>query len=180
MPSVPSWKNAIAAWSDSIPEAIASTASTTLKYKANPASQPSTAGEACDGEKAKDFNGVESVEPQNEQAPLLCEFFNGYAPFLMVKATELIVQLRPRALWRLLYYRDSARRRAYRWCFRNGGFVWLAELFEFFFQCSRLQEKRSLADHAGAQLSFEAPLISSRSAGAMARLPYQDVISSDE
>ena len=100
--------------------------------------------------------------------------------FLMVKATELIVQLRPRALWRLLCYRDSARRRAYRWCFRNAGFVWLAEIFEFFFQSSRLKEKRSLANHAGAQLSFEAPLISSRSAGTMGRLPYQDVISSDE
>ena len=135
MPISPELEERIAAWYDSIPEAIASTASTTLKYKANPASQASTAGEAWDGEKAKDFNGVESVEPQNGQERSSANF-NGYAPFLMVKATELIVQLRPRALWRLLCYRDSARRRAYRWCFRNAGFVWLAEIFEFFFQSS--------------------------------------------
>ena len=43
---------------------LASTASTTLKNKANPASQASTAGEAWDGEKANDFNGVESVKAQ--------------------------------------------------------------------------------------------------------------------
>jgi anaerobic magnesium-protoporphyrin IX monomethyl ester cyclase len=84
--------------------------------------------------------------------------------FLMVKATELIIQLRPRALWRLLFYQDGAQRRAYRWCFRNAGFVWLSEIFEFFFQSSRLKEKRSLEDHAGAQLTYEAPLISSQSA----------------
>ena len=52
----------------------ASTASTTLKNKANPASQASTAGEAYDGEKAKDFNGVESVEARKRARPVLCEF----------------------------------------------------------------------------------------------------------
>ena len=57
---------------------LASTASTTLKNKANPASQASTAGEACDGEKPKDFNGVESVEAQNGQDRSSANF-NGYA-----------------------------------------------------------------------------------------------------
>jgi hypothetical protein len=46
----------------------------------------------------------------------------------------------------------------------NAGFVSLAEIFEFFFQSKRLKEKLSLEDHAGAQLFFDAPLISSRSA----------------
>jgi anaerobic magnesium-protoporphyrin IX monomethyl ester cyclase len=81
--------------------------------------------------------------------------------FLMVKATELAVHVRPRALWRLLFYKDRSQRRAYRWCFRNAGLVWLAEIFEFLFRSSRLKEERALEDHAGAQLSFEAPLTSS-------------------
>jgi anaerobic magnesium-protoporphyrin IX monomethyl ester cyclase len=80
--------------------------------------------------------------------------------FAMVKATELTVHFRPRALWRLLFYKDRAQRRAYRWCFRNASVVWLAEIFEFFFRGSRLKEERRLEDHAGAQLSFEAPLAS--------------------
>jgi anaerobic magnesium-protoporphyrin IX monomethyl ester cyclase len=80
--------------------------------------------------------------------------------FLMVKATELAVHIRPRALRRLLFYKDRAQRRAYRWCFRNAGLVWLAEIFEFFFRSSRLKKERPLEDHAGAQLSFETPLTS--------------------
>ena len=81
--------------------------------------------------------------------------------FLMVKATELAVHIRPRALWRLLFYKDRYQRRAYRWCFRNASLVWLAEIFEFFFRSTRLEEEQPLEDHAGAQFSFEAPLISS-------------------
>jgi anaerobic magnesium-protoporphyrin IX monomethyl ester cyclase len=81
--------------------------------------------------------------------------------FLMVKATELAVQLRPRALWRLLLYKDSAQRRAYRWCVRNASLVWLAEIFEFFFRSSRSKQERPLEEYAGAQLSYEAPLRSS-------------------
>jgi putative DNA primase/helicase len=59
--------------------ARASTASTALKNKANPVSPASTAGEACDGEKAKDFNGVESVEAQNGQDRSSANF-NGSDP----------------------------------------------------------------------------------------------------
>jgi anaerobic magnesium-protoporphyrin IX monomethyl ester cyclase len=82
--------------------------------------------------------------------------------FLMVKATELAVHIRPRTLLRLLFYKDRSQRRAYRWCFRNAGLVWLAEIVEFFFRSSRLKEERPLEEHAGAQLSFEAPLTSSQ------------------
>ena len=47
------------AWGPTSFPRSAFTASTALKNKANPASQASTPGEACDGEKANDFNGVE-------------------------------------------------------------------------------------------------------------------------
>jgi hypothetical protein len=89
MPISPELEERIAAWYDSIPEAIASTASTTLKNKANPASQASTAGEACDGEKAKDFNGVESVEVQNRQDRSSANF-NGYAPTTISLRTKAL------------------------------------------------------------------------------------------
>jgi anaerobic magnesium-protoporphyrin IX monomethyl ester cyclase len=91
-------------------------------------------------------------------------YLRSWQIFFMVKATELAFQLRPRALWRLLFYRDAAQRRAYSWCVRNAGFVWLAEILEFLFRSTRLKQQLSLRDFAGAH-SHEAPLASSRAIG---------------
>jgi anaerobic magnesium-protoporphyrin IX monomethyl ester cyclase len=79
--------------------------------------------------------------------------------FLLVKATELAVQLRPRALWRVLFYPDAAQRRAYRWCFRNAGRVWRREVYEFFFKSTRIANRQSLANYAGEPIMTEAALV---------------------
>jgi anaerobic magnesium-protoporphyrin IX monomethyl ester cyclase len=78
--------------------------------------------------------------------------------FALVKLTEAIMHLRPRALRRLLFYADREQRRAYRWCFRHASPVWLAEIRDFLHNRSPRAAPRSLADLAGAHFSEEAPL----------------------
>ena len=41
------------------------------------------------------------------------------------------MQLRPRALWRVLAHRDAGIRRALRWCYGVGRRAWLFEVREF-------------------------------------------------
>ena len=70
--------------------------------------------------------------------------------FLMVKATEVIIQLRPHGLSRLLFYRDKAQRRALRWCYRYAGRVWFAEIWEFLFRGAVQKDTQlRLGEHAG-------------------------------
>ena len=51
--------------------------------------------------------------------------------FLWVKLTEAILQLRPRALWRVIAHRDLKIRRALRWCYGVGARAWLFEMRSF-------------------------------------------------
>jgi anaerobic magnesium-protoporphyrin IX monomethyl ester cyclase len=51
--------------------------------------------------------------------------------FLWLKLTETILQLRPRALWRVVAHRDPAIRRALRWCYGVGALAWLFEVRSF-------------------------------------------------
>ena len=51
--------------------------------------------------------------------------------FLAVKALEAALQLRPRALSRILAHPDTALRRALRWCTRNATRVWGDEVHDF-------------------------------------------------
>ena len=51
--------------------------------------------------------------------------------FAWVKATEVLVSLRPAALRRILFHPDPSLRRALRWSFVRSGRVWLAEVVEF-------------------------------------------------
>jgi anaerobic magnesium-protoporphyrin IX monomethyl ester cyclase len=70
--------------------------------------------------------------------------------FFMVKATEAIIQLRPRGLLRLLFYWDKAQRRALRWCYRYAGRVWFAEIWEFLFRSAAQKDMPlRLGEHAG-------------------------------
>lgn len=52
--------------------------------------------------------------------------------FLWMKATEAVLQLRPRALWRALAHRDPAIRKVLRWCYGVGRRAWLHEVRSFF------------------------------------------------
>ena len=54
--------------------------------------------------------------------------------FLWVKLTEAVLQLRPRALWRVLAHRDPVIRKALRWCYGVGRRAWLFELRSFLSQ----------------------------------------------
>ena len=70
--------------------------------------------------------------------------------FFMVKATEALIQLRPRSLSRLLFYRDKSQRRALRWCCRYASRVWFAEIYEFLFRNgARKGIQLPLGDQAG-------------------------------
>ena len=57
--------------------------------------------------------------------------------FMWVKLTEAAVQLRPRALWRVLFHRDRKLRRALHWCYGVAARAVLFELREFLSGCRR-------------------------------------------
>nr|WP_282572248.1 radical SAM protein [Roseomonas acroporae] len=69
--------------------------------------------------------------------------------FALVKLTEAVVHLRPRALWRLLRHPDPVTRQCLRWCFRNSARVWLAEVAEFLFRTRFEKAPRTLAEWFG-------------------------------
>ena len=60
--------------------------------------------------------------------------------FLWMKLTEAVLQLRPRALRRVIAHRDRAIRKALRWCYGVGRRAWLFEVRSFF---SRQRRQRS-------------------------------------
>ena len=66
--------------------------------------------------------------------------------FALVKLTEAVVQLRPRALWRLARHRDRDLRRALRWSYRNAALVWLDEIHDFLFRSRYTRRGRTLAE----------------------------------
>ncbi len=69
--------------------------------------------------------------------------------FLWVKLTEAVLQLRPRALWRVLAHRDPGARRALRWCYGVGRRAWLFEIGEFLSRGLRRPAEQSLAEFWG-------------------------------
>lgn len=88
--------------------------------------------------------------------------------FLAVKALEVAMQLRPRALWRLFAHPDAAVRRALRWCTRNAARVWLDEVHDFLLRSRYRRRGRDLFDFWGAPLAgrrASSPLIGHRRAG---------------
>ncbi len=68
---------------------------------------------------------------------------------LWVKAIELIVQLRPRALLRWLWNPDPRIRHAIRWYYRMGRRVWLHEVIRFFVKDAYKDEGISLRAFLG-------------------------------
>lgn len=70
--------------------------------------------------------------------------------FLWVKLTEAVLQLRPRALWRVLAHRDPAIRKALRWCYGVGRRAWLFEVVAFLWQRRRPLDNATLSQHSGA------------------------------
>ena len=68
---------------------------------------------------------------------------------IWVKAIEVIVQTRPRALARLLFTRDAKIAHAIRWYYQMGRRVWFHEIFAFVFQEKRVKLAVTLRDFWG-------------------------------
>jgi len=79
--------------------------------------------------------------------------------YLWVKCIEVIVQARPRALWRSLFHPDPAARHGMRWYTRMGRRVWFHEWRHFLFSDKRTGHGPSLRQFWGApQDAQEVPL----------------------
>lgn len=65
--------------------------------------------------------------------------------FVWLKAIELVNQLRPRALLRVLARRDRRTRQIMRWYYRIGGRVWWHETWDFLFRDRRNRSGPTLA-----------------------------------
>jgi anaerobic magnesium-protoporphyrin IX monomethyl ester cyclase len=74
---------------------------------------------------------------------------------LWVKFIELVMQLRPRSLWRVLTHRDRAIRAAHRWYYRIGRRVWPHEVWGFLFRDRRIAKGPTLAEFWGAPQDAE-------------------------
>ncbi|ESQ92777.1 magnesium-protoporphyrin IX monomethyl ester cyclase [Asticcacaulis sp. AC460] len=72
--------------------------------------------------------------------------------FVWVKAIEVIMQTRPKALWRLLTLGDPKLRHAQRWYYQMGRRVWFHELFGFLFRDKRLKKGPSVETFWGESL----------------------------
>lgn len=79
--------------------------------------------------------------------------------FLWVKLVEVVLQLRPKALWRSWFQPDSASRAGMRWYTRMGRRVWPHEWIHFFLLESRTHDGPTLEAFWGAaQDHLENPL----------------------
>lgn len=72
-----------------------------------------------------------------------------------VKCIEAIVQLRPKALWRVLAHRDRKIRHAMRWYTRMGRRVWPHEIWSFLFRERRVKNGPTLVEFWGAPQDAE-------------------------
>ena len=79
--------------------------------------------------------------------------------FTLVKLTEAIIHMRPRALRRMMLYANRDQRRAFRWCLSHSSRVWFEEIREFL-RGGRLDAANTnLGNFAGDHFSQETPLV---------------------
>ena len=70
--------------------------------------------------------------------------------FLWVKTIEVLVQIRPKALWRTYLNPDPAARHGMRWYSRVGRRVWLHEIWNYVLRDHRVSSGPNLAEFWGA------------------------------
>jgi len=70
--------------------------------------------------------------------------------FMWVKAIEVLVQARPKALWRTYLQPDRRARQGMRWYARMGRRVWLHEVWAFLWRDRRVHDGPKLAEYWGA------------------------------
>lgn len=69
--------------------------------------------------------------------------------FLWIKSIELIMQLRPKALKRLLFHPEPKIKQGIRWYYKIGRRVWFHEIFNFLLKDKRVKPMQSLNDYWG-------------------------------
>ena len=75
--------------------------------------------------------------------------------FLWVKFIELMVQIRPRAIRRLLWNPEPKMRHAIRWYYRMGRRVWFHEIWSFLWRDRFERVPLTLGRFWGAPLDYE-------------------------
>ncbi len=80
---------------------------------------------------------------------LATHFMPPWRVLLWFKFTELVVQLRPKALWRVLCHPDRGLRHAMRWYTRMGRRVWSHEVLGFLFRDRRTAAGPTVAEFWG-------------------------------
>lgn len=83
--------------------------------------------------------------------------------FLWVKAIEFVMQVRPKALWRLLAARDARIGHAQRWYYQMGRRVWFHEVWGFLFRDRRLKAGPSVEAFWGPSLAVNEEALARRS-----------------
>lgn len=93
--------------------------------------------------------------------------------FLWVKLIEALVQLRPKALWRVLFHPDRKLRHAMRWYTRMGRRVWFHEIRHWLFLDRRTATGPTLQEFWGApqEAEEESMRVTKREATAPNMLP---------
>lgn len=87
------------------------------------------------------------------------------------KFTELVVQLRPKALYRVLFHPDRGLRHAMRWYTRMGRRVWPHEIFHFLFLDRRTKTGPTVSQFWGASQDAEEEAMRAARATAAQRPP---------
>ena len=87
--------------------------------------------------------------------------------FLWFKLIEVTMQMRPKALGRLLFHRDADFRHAMRWYTRMGRRVWFHEVREFIFDTRLLKSGPTLRDFLGGSLADREYALDKRKAKAL-------------
>lgn len=86
---------------------------------------------------------------------LATKYMPPWRVFLWVKLIEAAVQLRPKALWRVLFHSDSKLLHAMRWYTRMGRRVWFHEIRHWLFLDGRISPGPTLEEFWGAPQSAE-------------------------
>ncbi|MFK0382886.1 magnesium-protoporphyrin IX monomethyl ester anaerobic oxidative cyclase [Agrobacterium sp. NPDC090273] len=81
--------------------------------------------------------------------------FRPWMLFFCVKAIELAIQARPKAVGRLLFHPDREQRHSMRWYTQMGRRVWLREIFQFLFRDRFLVDRPTLETFWGGPQDAE-------------------------